>query len=119
MMKIIIVVGFMATITCVLGYAKETREQLTEKVELLETRVKALEKVLLDNSSNGKQLAPEKQQWRKLRKGMKPGEVRELLGEPERIEAGFQTRWYYFSDETGGYVIFDRENEVYGWDEPQ
>lgn len=111
--------GLMTTITCVLGYAKETREQLTEKVELLETRIEVLEKALLEKRQNEKPLAPEKQQWRELRKGMSQKEVRQLLGEPEKIEAGFQTYWYYSSTRLAGYVIFDNYDKVYGWEEPQ
>jgi outer membrane protein assembly factor BamE (lipoprotein component of BamABCDE complex) len=115
-----IMIAMMVVCTCVMGmYAQEPKDQLLKKIELLETRVKALEKVLSDNRSNGKQLAPEIQQWRKLRKGMKPGEVRELLGEPERIEGGFHTYWYYLSNKAVGFIVFDDYNKVYGWDEPR
>ena len=118
-MKIVVVMGIMATFTCVLGYTKEAKEQLTEKVELLETRIEVLEKALLEKRQNEKPLAPEKQQWRELRKGMSQKEVRQLLGEPIRIEGGFLTHWYYLSNETAGYVIFDDYAKVCGWGEPQ
>ncbi len=43
--------------------------------------------------------------WRNLKKGMPQSEVRELLGEPDRIWGGsFLTRWYY--PNPGGYVDF-------------
>jgi outer membrane protein assembly factor BamE (lipoprotein component of BamABCDE complex) len=114
-----IMITMMMVCTCVMGmYAQEPKDQLLKKVELLEARVKALEKMILGNHSNGKQLAPEIQQWRKLRKGMRPGEVRELLGEPERIEGGFQTYWYYLSNEAVGYVVFNNYDKVNGWREP-
>lgn len=61
--------------------------------------------------------------WRKLKKGMTAADVRELLGEPEKIEAGGTlTYWYYDKKNAstlGAHVVFESDKvTVYGWQEP-
>jgi hypothetical protein len=54
--------------------------------------------------------------WRRLRRGMKMDAVRELLGEPENVNApGPFTIWGY---PDGASVTFD-DDKVYGWSEPR
>lgn len=53
--------------------------------------------------------------WRSLKKGMSPDEVRAVLGEPANIRAGAFTYWQYSGD---GRVTFLKD-AVYGWDEPR
>lgn len=52
--------------------------------------------------------------WRELRRGMRPIEVRELLGDAHRVEGGYFTRWHY---PNGGVVVFANE-EINKWTEP-
>lgn len=56
--------------------------------------------------------------WRDLKRGMTAGEVRGLLGEPNRVEAGILlTYWYYANN---SHVLFDAKTmKVDGWTEPQ
>jgi hypothetical protein len=54
--------------------------------------------------------------WRSVRKGMNPDEVRSVLGEPATVRAtGPMTRWGYSN---GGYVQFWDER-LDGWNEPR
>ncbi len=53
--------------------------------------------------------------WRALRKGMTEAEVKALLGEPLRVEAGGFTYWYW---DRNSNVIFFLE-KLHGWNEPR
>lgn len=53
--------------------------------------------------------------WRALKSGMSPSDVRGLLGEPARLDGGYVARWYYPS---GGQVIFISDR-VTSWTEPR
>ncbi len=56
-----------------------------------------------------------KLQWRRLRQGMLPEDVRELLGEPERVMGGDFTRWVY-----PGYAVATfYEGKLDSWQEPR
>lgn len=59
--------------------------------------------------------------WRRLEKGMSFSQVRQILGEPKKIDSGFVTRWYYGS-EMRSYsperVEFIEGSGVSGWEEP-
>jgi hypothetical protein len=52
--------------------------------------------------------------WRQLAKGMTPGDVRRVLGEPSRINGGEVAFWYY---PNRGYVTF-MSDKLYSWNEP-
>jgi hypothetical protein len=52
--------------------------------------------------------------WRRLRLGMKMDEVRALLGEPERVEAGPVTYWRW-----PGANVFFMSGKLEGWSEPR
>lgn len=57
--------------------------------------------------------------WRNIRQGMSPADVRELLGEPDNIYKGENSSSFFY--ETGridGVIYFDRSNKVERWDEP-
>jgi hypothetical protein len=59
--------------------------------------------------------AKDRSQWRKLRRRMSKDEVRNLLGEPDRISVSrFYESWYY----GGGSVTFDGKGRVDLWSEP-
>lgn len=53
--------------------------------------------------------------WRALKKRMTPAEVRQTLGEPERIQSGGFDFWSYSNR---GRVTF-YEGGVHAWDEPR
>lgn len=104
------------------SYAHESDriDELEQEVQNLEMRISELERRLQQASDDGNELAPSGDgwtsltNWRKLTKRMRPADVREILGEPQRIDGGSFTTWYY---ENGGDVTF-YEEKVYGWSEP-
>jgi hypothetical protein len=54
--------------------------------------------------------------WRKLHKGMKEAEVKQLLGSPTRIVPfTYSVHWFYGS----AYVDFDNSRKVQDWHEPK
>ncbi len=100
---------------------------LLRRIELLERanidltrRVGELEAVIKSASSQGQPIQAstgwqDLANWRRLRKGMKPDQVRELLGEPERVDAaGGVTFWRWVN----AYVSF-MDGKLYGWSEPR
>jgi len=120
-------------------------ESLTRKVQVLDTmlaslqkRVEVLERATAaaparlapleaapapapapapTNAGGG--VAPTGKGWRALRKGMSMSDVRTVLGEPARVNAGFFTTWYYpGSGSRQATVAFDNDNLVSGWAEP-
>ena len=118
------IVFFCLVILSFSAYSQEsTINQLTKRIEQLENRVTILEKNIAD--SNNKEIqkenvvATDKQKWRKLNKGMYQDEVRKLLGEPLSVESNVFTHWYYSNSTLQSYVIFDDNNRVYGWKEPE
>jgi hypothetical protein len=90
---------------------------LLEKIAELEARIEALENPRSGTSSVPAGLAA----WRRLEIGMSPSQVRQILGEPKKIDSGYYTRWYYgfgtasYSPER---VDFIQGQGVTGWEEP-
>ena len=85
----------------------------------LEQRVRDLEALIRKEPSRAQQVAPsgdwrDISNWRRLRQGMKPDKVRALLGEPERVEGGAFTHWYWGY----AYVIF-YSGKLDRWSEPR
>ncbi|MBF0431668.1 MAG: outer membrane protein assembly factor BamE [Fibrobacteria bacterium] len=74
-------------------------DKLEERIENLELRVVELEKIVAEKNepkgATSNTTVPKLKQWRKLQKGMSQEDVRNLLGEPLRIEAGPFIHWYY------------------------
>jgi len=101
-------------------------DSLLRRIDLLERRTADLDQRVLElealiktepardqsvpASSKWRDLA----NWRRLRLGMKMDEVRALLGEPERVDAGYVTYWRW----TGANVSFI-SGKLEGWSEPQ
>jgi hypothetical protein len=84
----------------------------------LEQRVRELEAVIKSEPSQGRPIQASTRwrdlaNWRRLRLGMKMDEVRALLGEPERVDAGPITYWRW----PDGHVHF-MDGKVSGWSEP-
>jgi hypothetical protein len=55
--------------------------------------------------------------WRKLARGMSPDRVREILGEPGKIDEGSALTFWYWGYPAGGEVRFS-SGKVEGWSEP-
>ena len=99
---------------------------LLRRIELLEAantdlerRVRELEAVIKSEPSQGQPIPASTRwrdlaNWRRLHLGMKMDEVRALLGEPERVEAGYVTYWRW----TNASVSFI-SGKLEGWSEPR
>ena len=93
-------------------------DSLLRRIELLEERVRELEALVKVEPSRAQPVPDSRKwkdlaNWRQLRLGMKPDEVRKLLGEPERVDAGPVT-WWRWPD---AHVHF-MDGKVSGWSEP-
>jgi outer membrane protein assembly factor BamE (lipoprotein component of BamABCDE complex) len=97
--------------------------ELRQKNADLEKKVKELEALLQECTEAGKDRFSEdqgyqnKKNWRSLEPGMKEGRVKEILGEPLKVIKGVKTLWYY-PNIYGGYVSFDENGRLTGWNEP-
>ena len=115
-----------ASIPAVAAGQDTSTASLLRRIELLERanadleqRVRDLEALIRREPSRDQQVAVsgdwrDISNWRRLRQGMKPDQVRALLGEPERVEAGGVTFWRW----ANSYVSF-MDGKVYGWSEPR
>ena len=97
--------------------------RLRQRVTELEQKVEQLEELLnecteaqqkQETSSYGWQ---DKKNWRSLEVGMSESQVKEALGEPIKVIKGIKTLWYY-PNFYGGYVSFDEDGNLTGWNEP-
>jgi hypothetical protein len=72
------------------------------------------------SDSQGPVLWKDKSRWRTLQRGMSRSDVRKLLGEPQKIESGASSEYWYYSASgiMGAHVKFDENGRVYGWEEP-
>lgn len=91
---------------------------LEGKVADLEQRVRELEAFIKAEPARARQVPAsgdwrDLANWRQLRRGMNEDQVRALLGEPDRVEGGPVTHWYW----TGSNVYFV-SGELGGWSEP-
>ena len=121
-----LVAGMALTVTPVIAAGQDTtRAGLLRRVALLEManadlarRVRALEAAVGKEPSLGEPVTTSAKwrdlaNWRQLRMGMRMNEVRALLGEPERVDAGPLTFWRW----PAGDVVFT-DDKVSGWSEP-
>jgi len=86
----------------------------------LEQRVRELEAVIKSEPSQGRPIQTSTKErdlatWRQLHLGMKMDEVRALLGEPDRVDAGYETYWRWAD---GAEVAFI-SGKLSGWSEPR
>lgn len=116
------VIGFTLLLAATASMANNTDRitALEKEVQELKSRLSQLEvpRATISNrpkvgvtAEGWKQLA----NWRSLKKGMSPDEVRSVLGEPANVNAGGFTFWRYSNR---GEVTF-YNGVVYGWDEPR
>jgi len=95
-------------------------ERLELRTAALEERIRQLEGTDNPEAARGKPAATRGNardiaNWRRLKRGMSFDEVRNLLGEPDRVSGGYMTLWSW---ERGGDVTF-LNNKLEGWTEPQ
>ena len=108
-------------------------DSLLRRIELverrtadLEQRVRDLEALIKTEPSRAQSVpASDKWQdlgnWRRLRTGMKPDEVRALLGEPAHVEGGQMAIWFWgnFVPAGAGPHVTFMGGKVYSWSEPR
>ena len=114
-------IGFLLMIASINSYAHDVEriKKLEQDVQELRTRLNNLEtnkgslvNVQKPNTSDGLQSLAN---WRQLQIGMSPVQVRDILGEPQRVRGGDVAVWDYQND---GYVTFIRER-LRSWNEPR
>ena len=96
--------------------------RLRQKISHLEKRIDELESPLAvyGEAKNIKGEGPgwqNKKNWRKLKAGMTREQVQSILGEPVKAIHGVRTLCYYPSIYCG-YVSFDENGVLSGWNEP-
>jgi hypothetical protein len=93
---------------------------LEKELNAMKIRLTKVESLLVDSSATQLPLAKKDgwkslSNWRSLKTGMNPSEVKDILGEPQRIKGGEITFWYY---QNGSSVTF-MSDKVYSWTEPR
>jgi hypothetical protein len=120
------------TLQAIPARAQATRDSILIRLEALERMMSALDarvrqlegQVQTSQVSGGApiQVAPgawrDRQNWRRLKAGMTMDEVRALLGEPEKVEAGALVHWYW--QYPGGPEVYFNSitQRLMGWTEP-
>lgn len=92
---------------------------LERRVTDLERRVRDLEAPIAAEPSRDRRVSSspdwrDLQNWRRLSRGMSMDEVRALLGDPQRVEAGPLTYWHWSNAQV--YFMLDK---LEGWSEPR
>ena len=114
-------IGFLLMIASINSYAHDVEriKKLEQDIQELRTRLNNLEtnkgslgNVQKPNTSDGWQSLAN---WRQLQTGMSPVQVRDILGEPQRVRGGDVAVWDYQND---GSVTFIRER-LRSWNEPR
>jgi len=118
------VLACIMSLTLLLGQGSYAQEedisQLRQKIDALEAKILQLESILGEcrelgtTSEYGWQ---SKKNWRTLEVGMADTKVKSILGKPTKVIKGIQDLWYY-PNIYGGYVSFDKEGKLAGWNEP-
>jgi len=122
MIKTIAIVGFLSLAVAFNSNAQDIDRigQLEKEIQELKLRVSKLES-LLSNPGKDRELVPSGEgwksvmNWRKLTRGMDPSDVRQILGEPHRVDGGTFAQWQY---QNGGRIVF-YEGKVDRWTEPR
>ena len=94
--------------------------KLRQKIDALEEKILKLENLLGECSELGATSEfgwQSKKNWRRLEVGMANTKVKSILGEPTKVIKGIQDLWYY-PNIYGGYVSFDKDGKLAGWNEP-
>ena len=102
---------------------EEDISKLRQQIEGLEERILELEILLEDcrefqeEETSGEYGWQSKKNWRRLEEGMAESQVMSILGKPTKVIRGIRVLWYY-PNIYGGYVSFDNDGKVAGWNEP-
>ena len=102
---------------------EEDITQLRQRITELEAKVKQLEAVIdayrepQKDPGNPRFGWQNKMNWRRLQRGMADSQVKNILGEPIKVISGVKTLWYY-PNIYCGYVTFDSQGRLIGWNEP-
>lgn len=115
-------IGFLSLAVISNSYAQDSEriDKLEKEIQEIKARLSRLE-TPTGVQSNAREPAPSSDgwkslpNWRMLKNGMAPSDVRRLLGEPHRIEGGTLAHWYY---QNRGQVVF-MDDKVYRWEEPR
>jgi len=115
-------VGFLMLAAATNSFASDSERitQLEKEIQELKTRLLRLESPLGVSSDPQKQVASAEgwknlSNWRALKSGMSPDQVRAKLGEPARVNGGVVAFWSYGNR---GEVSFVRD-KVSSWHEPE
>jgi len=122
MVKRITVIGFLLLAASFNSYAQDRNriDRLEKEVKELKLRVSKLES-LLKNQSSAREAALSSEgwksieNWRKLSTDMDASEVKKILGEPQRVDGGPFSSWYYPNRGTVSFV----RGKVTEWMEPR
>ena len=101
---------------------EDETSKLQEKILMLEGKIKYLETLLEKCGSLTEEGSSEtgwqnKKNWRRLETGMNMEKVQSILGKPAKTIQGVRILWYYPSIFCG-YVSFDIDGNLIGWNEP-
>ena len=102
---------------------EEDISKLRQQIEGLEEKILELEILLEDcrefqeEETSGEYGWQSKKNWRRLEEGMAESQVMSILGKPTKVIRGIRVLWYY-PNIYGGYVSFDNDGKVAGWNEP-
>ena len=122
MIKTIIIIAFLSLGIAFNSYADDSDriDQLEKEVQVLKQRISKLESLLSNTSEEQVLVNPGNgwksvSNWRKLTTDMSYDEVRNILGEPHKVDGGVLASWYY---QNGGVVTFF-QGKVRRWSEPR
>ena len=117
-----IIIGFLSLAITFSSYANDSDRiaQLEKEIQEIKLRLSKLESVPKSPSSPAQPVASadgwkSEANWRSLTKDMSTTEVRKILGEPDRVDGGSITSWFYQNE---GTVVFFNE-KVTRWTEPR
>jgi hypothetical protein len=131
----LLLIMFMFCAVSRIAYADDAEiRDLRNRIEYLEKKVESMDQTLTrmmailnaspSVSRSQQSVTPDplkwrdKQNWRRLRTGMSKDEVRDLLGEPDRIDNfGAFESWNY-GNPVGGEVQFSPKEKLNSWHEP-
>jgi hypothetical protein len=122
MVKTIAIIAFLSLAVAFNSYANDSDriDRLEKELQEIKVRLSNLES-LLSNPSKAQEPTTSGEgwksvrNWRKLTAGMGPSDVRNILGEPHRVDGGTVAVWFY---QNGGEVSFI-DDKVRRWREPR
>lgn len=122
MIKTSIIIGFLSLAVAFNANAQniDRIDQLEKEIQEIKLRLSKLES-LFGNPSNAQEVLTLGQgwksvvSWRKLTTNMNYSDVKDILGEPHRVDGGTLANWYY---QNGGRVTFF-DGKVTQWTEPR